>query len=773
MKLISRFINLILNKDRSNKIQKHKSRPAGIVALATFAFLVAAAALFAAQPVAADTFHVTTSDLSGQGSLLAAVDSANSTAGPDTIDIAEGLRIDLTTNDPEAARGVVRLTESVTIEGNGATVFSNPAWINTAGVLNPIGGGVRCQSDPPAIVASPAMPFLQIGTFGQDNTGIEVTVRNLNALTINNFAIGELNSSLTLDGVHVERIRAISPCDRAVVEGDFRELVIRNTTIEDGYSFRDTIYAEDSYYVFAGVIEGSGNLVIEDVSLIDNVAAGAIAWNRGDVKIVSSRFVDSGGVQILDGEALIVNSAIDLGTNGGGDSWNSIVAGPGGEIDLIASTVYVGFHGDSPDLEGQPLHAAGGVIRLVESAVYGGATADTVGEPLAGRAYYASLGGTFVADDFSWVSPVDDQESSTLLVLFQNNSLLTDPPGLSQDLAVFYPQSITPIAPGVLIDVIDNGTHELLNPIDGEPIQHDVLGNSRVDANGLRNIGAVQLNEAPHLSVAGIGDKKVDLNWTKPRDLVDLCGYSLTSSPGATVEIPDPDTLSYTADRLTNGIEYEFQVEGLVNCLTTSTPSGFPSNIVTATPLGDIGKPKVKASPGDDEVLVSWTQPDLGGRDFDTYQILWRVAGTDAYIGADITVAYGDTSITITGLQNDTEYEFAVAAVASGETGPQGFATATPHGDIGTVNRNPNERHTATKEQNKPKYWENLGYGECTKTEVADDYGSVWYLDADASALILKSGLVNDVWVDPVAGQHGTASAKDISHVIVCDNSQE
>ncbi len=270
------------------------------------------------------------------------------------------------------------------------------------------------------------------------------------------------------------------------------------------------------------------------------------------------------------------------------------MAGPGGEIDLIASTVYVGFHGDRPYLEGQPLHAAGGVIRLVESAVYGGATADTIGAPLEGMAYYASLGGTFAADDFSWVSPVDDQESSTLRELFQNDSLRTEPPGLSQDLAVFYPQSITPIAPGELIDVIDDaacddGANALRNPIDGTCITVDALGNPRVDGNDKRNIGAVQLTEAPHLSVAGVGDGTVDLNWTKPRDLGDLCGYRLTyrekgTTNDVTVDILGEDKLSYQVTGLMNGLEYEFEVEGLVGCPNTA-PSGFLSNLVTATPV--------------------------------------------------------------------------------------------------------------------------------------------------------------------------------------------
>ena len=622
----------------------------------------------------ADTFYVTTSDLSGPGSLLAAVDSANSTAGRDTIDIAEDLRIDLTKVDPAVKRGVVRLTDAVTIEGRGATVFSNPAWINTSGDLNPIGDGVRCQSDPPTLVASPAMPFLQIGTFGQDNTGIEVTVRNLNAVGINNFAIGETNSSLVIEGVQIEKVRGISPCDRAVVEGGFRDLVIRNTTIEDGYSFRDTIYAGDSYYVFAGVIEGSGNLVIENLSLIDNMAAGAITWSNGDVKIVSSRIVDSGGIQIGDGKALIVNSAIDLGTNLG-DSWNSIVAGPGGEIDLIASTVYVGFHGDPPNLEGQPLHAAGGAIRLVESAVFGGATADTIGAPLEGRAYYASLGGTLAADNSSWVSPVDDQDAAALRELFQNDSLRTQPPGLSQDLAIFYPQSITPIVPGELIDVIDNGTNELLNPIDGEPILHDVLGNPRVDANGRRNIGAVQLVLAPYLHLDSTGDESATLSWNRPADPPSgaITGYivyyrEIGASDWWDLSVMNPAATGFSVSGLTNGTTYEFEIAALSDAGTLPR-----SNNVRATPYGEIAAPQVSAAPGAYTVALSWTPGEDGGHNVTSYGLYYRPDGSASWIPAGSTSA---TQATITGLASEQAYEFGVQARA---TDPEA------HSDLGIV----------------------------------------------------------------------------------------
>lgn len=51
---------------------------------------------------------------------------------------------------------------------------------------------------------------------------------------------------------------------------------------------------------------------------------------------------------------------------------------------------------------------------------------------------------------------------------------------------------------------------------------------------------------------------------------------------------------------------------------------------------------------------------------------------------------------------------------------------------------------------------------------MGSGYGSTWTLDALASALILKSCTTNDVWLTSAPGQYGTASAKDISHAIVC-----
>ena len=137
-------------------------------------------------------------------------------------------------------------------------------------------------------------------------------------------------------------------------------------------------------------------------------------------------------------------------------------------------------------------------------------------------------------------------------------------------------------------------------------------------------------------------------------------------------------------------------------------------------------------------------------------------------LGATAGFGYDSLFTTITGLTNGTRYEFKVTANAGVAFSEQAIAQATPHGDVGTVNRLPTSSEPATEKANGPRYWEILGYGDCTKYEVPDGFGSVWTLSEPASALILKSDTVNDVWESPVAYQYGPASAKDISHAIVC-----
>ena len=68
----------------------------------------AALTLIATTTASAAIFDVTSEELTGPGSLLEAVQLANDTPGPDTIQFDPDLRIDLTSNDRASREGVVQ-----------------------------------------------------------------------------------------------------------------------------------------------------------------------------------------------------------------------------------------------------------------------------------------------------------------------------------------------------------------------------------------------------------------------------------------------------------------------------------------------------------------------------------------------------------------------------------------------------------------------------------------------------------------------------------------
>ena len=233
--------------------------------------------------------------------------------------------------------------------------------------------------------------------------------------------------------------------------------------------------------------------------------------------------------------------------------------------------------------------------------------------------------------NYTWVRPTVAQDANALKAVTNQPNLRTDPPAFSQACVPgFLAQAewATPLDPGQLIDRVpdavcddnnpaNDGANALRNPIDGSCITEDALGNPRVDANGTRNIGAVQLTLAPFLTVTDTGDGTVDLSWTKPQfsaPTTGITGYELHyrevgTSNWMTDTVSGPDTLTQQVTGLTNGTEYEFEVRA------TYAPSGTGpwSNNVTGTPFGPIDPPVVTAVPGSGEVQLFWTEPSAGG----------------------------------------------------------------------------------------------------------------------------------------------------------------
>ena len=666
-------------------MHRSESRPAGIVALTMSVFLVALAILLTAHPAAAEpmTYLVTSDACEGPGSITEAMTSANGNPGEDTISFDADVVVDFRKCPPNPAPPdpndyfALQATESVVFEGNGAKLFGEMFWVDLSGI-NRAGQACLDQANGDLIVTlTPG--FIKVGVRGEGeaNSDITVTVRELDIEGLSAVATIEEDASLVMEDLTVKSIYS-SPN-----EGCLQPAILANTganfsAYRTGWNDIWNDFTVQAGVVFLGAIssvssdEGqeSGNLTIEESSFTGIRESGVISWagkDDSEVNIVSSRFADAGGISV-DGRVTsnIVNSIwSDFGLQPNPD--DRIINFSTGEMNIIASTLL--FASVECDRSCQILEQSRGrvlrgfrndftnaaKINLIQSAV-------GVTQPDLGPEYTKLLDPKdppstddnpgFSADEYTWIQPTALQGLNDLIDVTQQSLLLTVPPGLPTFPLVSLNQATraTPLVPGELIDVVkdavcdENDAHKetaLRNPIDDTCITEDALGNPRVDGNNNRNSGAVQLNEAPHLSVAVVGDRTVDVDWTKPRDLEGLCGYRLTyretgTTNDSSVDIIDPDTLSYQITGLMNGTEYEFEVEGLVNC-PDSTPSGFPSNLVTAIPQGPFNvdrNPDESAVATNKENKTRYWENEYGGTCYkyevgDDYGSVWEITGGD------------------------------------------------------------------------------------------------------------------------------------------------
>ena len=658
---------------------------------------------------------------------------ANANPGEDTIQLVPGLQIDATTCPPISTiyfknYVIAAVTDSLIIEGNGGALTGNMFWVNQSGNQS----FAFCPNRQPGTLITGAMPgFLRIGETGQDNPGLQVTIKNLRVQLFNQVAAVYPKASLVMEDVYMKDIFAWRECNTPAIDAfEGASVTLRRTTFENYNSFENVSFGASPAMgaISGGRGSGAGDLTIED-SLFFSIDAGypqnTIYWYGAPgskVNIVSTLFGRSGredspyfgkvgGIYVGGhAETNIVNSLWNNDIFGEVNIGDQIMNSSSGDMNIIASTLIWNTDQCDPRRCSDPNATPSLISRIGTGRIHFKQSAiglNFVSRPPATSLLTLNDIGTdgFTADADTWIQPTQRQISTTLRTITAQPLLRTDPPAFDIPYLGFWSTALgmpslgTTANPGQLLDVIDNSSctppndgNKLINPIDGSCIDKDVLGNARWDTSNNRNIGALQLAQAPQLKVVAVGDGSVELNWTHTAEPPSgaITGYVLAyremgTSTWSTVNISGAGTLAYEVTGLTNGVEYEFQVEGTVS----TGPSGYPSNIVTGIPIGPIGTPVVTATPGNGQVDLSWIKPSDGGHVIDAYSILWRPTGTTSWIGAKGVFgtdgAPPATQTTITGLTNGTEYEFAVTANAvDGEISPQGSATATP-GAPGTV----------------------------------------------------------------------------------------
>ena len=445
------------------------------------------------------------------GSFAWAVEQANTNSGFDTIHVQPGLQINADEGDKQDQTWLAIFTDSVTIEGNHATLVANPTYVTDSGDIATknkiIGSAYGSPFAPSDVVTTPGVSFAQVGVRDQDNTGVHVSVRNLNADGVGSVATVNENAELTVNGGSFQNIVNYTGVDgRPAFESlGGATLNLDGISLSRNFPFGEVIPVGD-VAIFSGSIGGlDSTLNMQNSTISNSFGAGAIFWDGGTANVVSSILSNSGGLQVLEGTLNLTNSIVHFDGGETLQQTNRIVA-VGGTANVTASTVlYNSLYTTGPpqpyDNNGMPLTATlGGTLNFNSSAVVP-LNWDTFWPDKDSYAEFS--GGNLIADDFSFISATASQDRAALESLFNNTNFFTAgdsfPISVVSGVSDFFeplPQGAVPLSTSSLINaVIDagpGGANELINPIDGQPLLVDVYGNPRTNGLGARNIGAVQ-----------------------------------------------------------------------------------------------------------------------------------------------------------------------------------------------------------------------------------------------------------------------------------------
>ena len=202
------------------------------------------------------------------------------------------------------------------------------------------------------LITSLTPGFIKVGAYGQDNSAITVTVRDLDMHELNSVARIEKNASLILEDLTLNRIIAgYRDCNSRAIDADEgANFTARRTewdTIWNGA--KDAFTAPDTTIAAISGVQGplsdrkyAGNLNIED-SYFKDVYKGTINWGgqAGDkANIVTSRFEEAGGIHISGAaETNIVNSILSGQAIGPSRVTDHLINSSTQEMNIIASTV--------------------------------------------------------------------------------------------------------------------------------------------------------------------------------------------------------------------------------------------------------------------------------------------------------------------------------------------------------------------------------------------------------------------------------------------------
>lgn len=177
---------------------------------------------------------------------------------------------------------------------------------------------------------------------------------------------------------------------------------------------------------------------------------------------------------------------------------------------------------------------------------------------------------------------------------------------------------------------------------------------------------------APTIRSASVSSGAFTVGFTAPGfdGGASIVGYRLVATPtgaGTTVTDDSCVTSPCTINGLTNGTEYTVTVAAInsagVGGASTASPAMTPVTNALAVQ-------SLLSTPGDGQLAISWTAPaDFGGGAFVQYEVRLRESGSSWPVSATQTVSSSASgSVTLTGLDNGTEYEVQVITITAANT---------------------------------------------------------------------------------------------------------
>lgn len=189
--------------------------------------------------------------------------------------------------------------------------------------------------------------------------------------------------------------------------------------------------------------------------------------------------------------------------------------------------------------------------------------------------------------------------------------------------------------------------------------------------------------DAPTIGTVTGGNAQATVPFTPPASNGGLAitGYTALSSPGGFTGTSSSSPIVVSG--LANGTAYTFTVTA-TNALGASTASSVSNQVTPTLPAAPDQVTGLSVTGVNKQALLDWDTPGAGGDVITDYLVEYKTSATSTWSTFNHSVST-TTKIIVTGLLNDTAYDFRVSAINSGGAGTASITVSATPSAISTI----------------------------------------------------------------------------------------